>query len=88
MTKEKIGKLIDQKKFAKEMHCYHDDKLRNLVEEIFYEGVRAGYDLAKFRLELLEGGMPFGMADDFLSENMDNIREMLDLCKQYEECKD
>ena len=88
MTKEKIGKLIDQKKFTKEMHCYEDDKLRNLIGEIYYEGVRAGYDLAKFRLELLDGGMPFGMADDFLSENMGNIREMLDLCKQYEECKD
>ncbi len=88
MTKDKVGKLIDQKKFTKEIHCYHDDKLRNLIEEIFYEGVRAGYDLAKFRLDLLDGGMPFSMADDFLSENMGNIRETLDLCKQYEECKD
>ena len=58
---------------------YQDDKRSNLIGEIYYEGVRAGYDLAKFRLELLDGGMPFGMADDFLSENMGNIREILDL---------
>ena len=88
MTKAEFGKLIDRKKFTKEIHCYRDDKLKNLIEEIFYEGVRAGYDLAKFRLELLDGGMPFGMADEFLIENMSNIREILDLCKQYEECKD
>ena len=88
MTKAEVGKLIDQKKFTKEMHCYQDDKLSNLIGEIFYEGVRAGYDLAKYRLELLDGGMPFDMADDFLSENMGNIREILDLCKQDEECKE
>lgn len=88
MTKAEIGNLINRKKFSKEMHCYHEDKLRNLIEEIYYEGVREGYDLAKFRLELLDGGMPFGMADKFIEENMSNIREILDLCKQYEECKD
>ena len=87
MTKVELGELIDKKKFTKEIHCYHDDKLRNLMEEIFYEGVRAGYDLAKYRLELLNR-MPFSMADDFLSKNMDNIKEMLELCKLYEECKD
>lgn len=30
MTKEEVGKLIDKKKFTKEIHCYHDDKLRNV----------------------------------------------------------
>lgn len=87
MTKGEIEKLIDKKKFTKEIHCYHDDKLRNLIEEIYYEGVRAGYDLAKFRLELLDR-MPFDMAEEFLSDNMGNVREMIDLCKKYEECKE
>ena len=87
MTREDVGNLINEKKFTKEIHCYHDDKLRKLMEEIYYEGVRAGYDLAKYRLEFLDG-MPFGMADEFLSENMSNIREMIDLCKLYEECKE
>ena len=87
MTREDVGNLIDKKKFTKEIHCYHDDKLRSFMEEVYYEGVRAGYELAKYRLELLNG-MPFGMADEFLSENMSNIREMIDLCKLYEECKE
>ena len=87
MTKAEVGNLIDKKKFTKEMRFFHDDKLRNLIEEIYYEGVRAGYELAKFRLELLDR-MPFSMADDFIEENMSKIREILDLCKQYEECKD
>ena len=30
MTKEEVEKLIDKKKFTKEIHCYHDDKLRNV----------------------------------------------------------
>ena len=36
--------------------------------------MRAGYDLAKFRLALLDG-MPFGAADDYLAENMEKITD-------------
>ena len=86
MTKAELGELIDEKKFLKVIRCYDEDKLRNLIQEIFYEGMREGYELAKFRLQLLND-MPFGSADKFLDENMDKIREMLDLCKMYEECE-
>ena len=84
ITKAELGELIDQKKFAKEICSYDDDKLRNLIQEIFFEGMREGYELAKFRLELLNS-FPFDSADEFLDENMGKIREIMDLCKKYEE---
>ena len=84
MSKEEIGKLIDSKKFGKTILCYGDDKLENIIKEIYFDGMREGYDLAKFRLDLLDG-MPFGAADEYWNDNMENIRNILDLCKQYED---
>ena len=83
MTKEQIGKLIDSKKFSKTIHCYGDDKFRNVIQEIYYDGMREGYELAKFRLDLLDC-MPFGAADEYLDSNMEKIRGILKLCEQYE----
>lgn len=85
MTKEEIGKLINSKKFSKTIRCYGDDKLENIIKEIYYDGMREGYELAKFRLNLLNG-MPFGAADEYWDGNAENIRSILDLCKQYENC--
>lgn len=84
MLKEEIGKLIDSKKSGRTICCYGDDKLKNVIKEIYYDGMRAGYDLAKFRLEMLDG-MPLGSADKYWDDNGENIRMILDLCKQYDE---
>ena len=46
--------------------------------------MREGYNLAKFRLELLDG-MPFDAADEYWGNNMEKIRNILNLCKQYDE---
>ena len=84
MSKEDLGKLIDSKKFSKTMYCYGDDKLGNFIKEIYFDGMRGGYNLAKFRLELLDG-MPFDAADEYWDNNMEKIRNILNLCKQYDE---
>ena len=47
--------------------------------------MREGYQLAKYRLELLNR-MPFGAADDYLDKYMEDIRDILKLCEQYELC--
>lgn len=47
--------------------------------------MREGYQLAKYRLELLNR-MSFGAADDYLDKYMDDIRDILKLCEQYELC--
>ena len=52
--------------------------------EIYFDGMREGYNLAKFRLELLDG-MPFDAADEYWDNNMEKIRNILNLCKQYDE---
>lgn len=86
MTKNEIVNLIDRKKFSKTIRSCGNDKLRDLIEEIYFDGMRKGYELAKFRLELLDS-MPFGAADKYLDEHMNDIREILKLCEQYELCK-
>ena len=85
MTKEEIEKQINSSKFSKTISCYGDDKLRNLIQEIYFDGMREGYELAKFRLELLDR-MPFSAGDDYLDENMEKIRNVISLCELYEEC--
>lgn len=77
MLKEEIGKLPDSKKFCKTILCYGDDKLENIIKEIYFDGMRAGYDLAKFRLELIDG-VPFDSADEYWNDNMESIRGALD----------
>lgn len=83
MTKEEIGKLIDSKKFSKTVRCFGDDKLKNFFEEIYYDGMREGYNLAKYRLELLDR-MPLGAADKYFDKHMEEIRNILKLCEEYE----
>ena len=85
MTREELGKLIDSKKFSKAIRCFGDDKLRDFIKEIYFDGMREGYELAKNRLELLNR-MPFGAADDYLDKYMEDIRDILKLCEQYELC--
>ena len=84
MSKEDLGKLIDSMLFSFSMYCYGDDKLGNFIKEIYFDGMREGYNLAKFRLELLDG-MPFDAADEYWDNNMEKIRNILNLCKQYDE---
>lgn len=83
MTKKEIGKLIESKKFSKNVRCFGDDKLRGFIKEIYFDGMREGYELAKFRLELLNG-LPSGAADRYLDEHMEDIRNIINLCEQYE----
>ena len=86
MGKEEIGKQIDSKKFSKTMRCYGDDKLGNIIKEIYFVCMREGYNLAKFRLEFLIC-LPPGVAEKYWDDNMENIRIVLSLCEQYEECE-
>ena len=55
MSKEDLGKLIDNKKFSKTMYCYGDDKLGNFIKEIYFDGMREGYNLAKLDWSCLMG---------------------------------
>ena len=84
MSKEELEKLIDSKKIAQTIRCYGDDKLGNFIKEIYYDGMKEGYDLAKFRLELLDH-MPSSAGNKYCDDNMEDIRNILNLCKQYED---
>lgn len=85
MTRKEIGILINSKKFSKAIRCFGDNKLRDFIKEIYFDGMREGYELAKYRLESLNG-MPFSAGEDYLDEHMNDIRDILKLCEQYELC--
>jgi hypothetical protein len=82
--KEKeLRKQIEELKFAKEIRCYSKDVLRDLLAELYYDGMRVGYELAKCRLPFISG-ISAGRADEYLKENMSQIRETIKLCEEYE----
>ncbi|MBQ6968611.1 MAG: hypothetical protein IJP84_12010 [Lachnospiraceae bacterium] len=85
MTKEEIEKLINSKKFSTAIRCYGKDKLRDLITEIYLDGMSKGYELAMFRLELLNS-MPSTAGDKYLDENLGKIRDIINLCEMYEKC--
>ena len=41
--------------------------------------------MSKEEIGKLIDSMPFGAADEYWNDNMENIRSILDLCKRYEE---
>lgn len=85
MTKEEIEKLINDKKFSLAIRCFGNDKLRDFIEEIYFDGMRKGYEIAKYTLEV-RNLMPYNAADDYLDKHMEDIRDILKLCEQYELC--
>ena len=80
---EEIKERIRKLKFSKEIRCYGDDYFIDLMTEIFYDGMREGYELAKFRLELLNR-FPSGSAKEYLAQNASNIRESLRFIDEIE----
>ncbi len=83
MSRKEIEKLIKANKFSKNVRCFGDDKLRDLMEEIYCDGIKDGLELAQFRLSLLSG-IPSSLAERYLDENMEQIRTGLRLCEEYE----
>lgn len=84
MTKEELEREINANKFS-EMKCFSADKLRNLMKEIYIDGMREGYELAISRLKFLDL-IPFDSGNDYLDKNMNKIRNLINLCEQYEKC--
>ena len=87
MTKEEVEKLVSSKKYSNAIKYYGDDKLRNLIKEIYIDGMKKGYEIAKYRLEQLYK-MPISAGEDYLNDNMEDIRNMINLCEKYQECEE
>lgn len=43
MTKEELKKQIIENKFSETVRCFGDDQLRNVIREIYCDGVMEGY---------------------------------------------
>ena len=79
---EEIAKL----KFSKQCRSYSDNYLKNLISEIYYDGLRDGYELAKKRLELFDG-FPSSLGGEYFFEHKANIQKTLKLIEEYEKIK-
>ena len=87
MTKEELKKQIIENKFSETVRCFGDDQLRNVIREIYCDGVMEGYKLARMRLELI-GGLPMTGGEYYFEKNMDKIRKLIKLCMLYDECEE
>ena len=88
MGKEEIGKQIDSKKFSKTMRCYGDDKLGNIIKEkIEIAPKEKNVTSYTDEIDSVLNGVPPGVAEKYWDDNMENIRNVLSLCEQYEECE-
>ena len=84
MTKRDIEEEINIMKFSRAVKCYSkDDKLGDLVKEIYCDGIMDGVRYAIRKLQLLDS-VPFGLDSDYLLKNMGKIRETIKLCELYE----
>ena len=87
MTKEELKKQIIENKFSETVRCFGDDQLRNVIREIYCDGVMEGYKLARMRLELI-GGLPMTGGEYYFEKNMDKIRKLIKLYMLYDECEE
>ena len=82
-------KIIEQKiidnKFSTSIRCNSNDKFKDLFEEIYLEGMLAGYKLAISRLQNLDL-IPTNDGRQYIDKNIDKIRALLSLCEEYEGC--
>ena len=57
MTKEELQNIIEENRFSS-LTCRTGDEIGDLVQEIYHDGMMAGYELAISRLQMLNR-MPF-----------------------------
>ncbi len=86
MTKEEINEKIMELKFSEGRLCNSNDKIKDLIEEIYYAGVWRG---CRHAVDILDCHCRTAPLDDkYLNSIMDKIIESFKLCKMYEECEE
>ena len=64
MTKEELQNIIEENRFSS-LTCRTGDEIGDLVQEIYHDGMMAGYELAISRLQMLNR-MPFKSSEDYM----------------------
>ena len=77
MTKEELDNIIENNHFSA-LHSCSDDEIKNLIQEIYYDGMLNGYEIAIYRLQTLGGRMPIKCTTDYYEKYSKKIRTILD----------
>ena len=75
MTKEELQKIIEENRFSS-LTCRTGDEIGDLVQEIYHDGMIAGYELAISRLQMLNR-MPFKSSEDYMEIQGGRIKRIL-----------
>ena len=84
MTRDEFEKIL------KDNHFYHiiawpGDKLSNLIEGIYYDGMRDGYQVAIDRLTEFQDYMPSSMPRIYWEKHEEQINNIIDAIREYKE---
>ena len=75
MTKEELQNINRRNRFSS-LTCRTGDEIGDLVQEIYHDGIIAGYELAISRLQMLNK-MPFKMSEDYMEIQGGRIKRIL-----------
>ena len=83
LTKAKFDKVVQETRLSS-LSCNHGDPLRDLAEEIYWEGYCAGYKRAAELLQTIRPRVFGSNADAFLDANIDRIHRRVDAIAEYQ----
>ena len=83
MTKEELQNIIEENRFSS-LTCRTGDEIGDLVQEIYHDGMMAGYELAISRLQMLNR-MPFKMSEDYMEIQGGRIKRILNAIYEQKE---
>ena len=81
MTKEELQEIIKENRFSN-LYCYSEDEIKNLVKEIYFDGMVEGHRIAIDKLQMFNG-LPLGSCDSYFTKQEDNIKRILDAIYEY-----
>ena len=83
MTKEELQNIIEENRFSS-LTCRTGDEIGDLVQEIYHDGMMAGYELAISRLQMLNR-MPFKSSEDYMETQGGRIKRILNAIYEQRE---
>ena len=84
MTREEYAQIVRANRFSS-LTVNTDDPLRNTLEEIYWEGYKAGYCRAVDVLQMIGPGISSSGSKSFFQQNIDKIKCQLEAMRQIDD---
>ena len=85
MTRQEYDQLAHKSRFSS-LTVNTEDPLRNTLEEIYWEGYKAGYSRAIDVLQMISPAISSSGSETFFQHHMDKIKLRLDAMQQIDDC--